>query len=214
MRPDQTFPRTCKALIILAARGFLFDPAGMLSRFLSFQALCSTWNLSAKLMSPRDLSERFDEHIADSLSLAPYLLSRPGNFRTLVDIGAGAGFPSMPLCLLLPELRAVIIERNETKATFLRNAVKNFAIANATILSKNYPHLELPQTTLTYTARAVETPSEIDQEILRRLKPEDIYLAQRDISHLAGIHARTVEKLDDEFRAAGLRRGTLHRIAG
>ena len=212
MTSENLFPKTRAVLAALGRLGFEFQESTLLDRAGEFRRLCSTWNLSAKLMSPTDLSERFDDHVADSLSLAPYLRDGAAPPTALVDVGAGAGFPGIPLCLLAPTLQTFEIERSETKATFLRQALSRLMIDQAKVLQENFPQVSLPDMTLVYTARAVESPADVDRAIIKRLKPGDSYLVQRQVPELSGNQTATVEKLEDEFSKSGLRRGVLYRI--
>ena len=68
--------------------------------------------------APSDLVAR---HVLDSL--APLMVLTAGHPRTLADIGSGAGFPGIPLALFLPETQVTLVEKQERRCRFLRNAV-------------------------------------------------------------------------------------------
>ncbi len=212
MNAETSYPLTRRALDLLGGRGVLVDAVRYLTRIDEYRGLCSTWNLSAKLMSPTDLAGKFDDHVADSLTLAPYLMPEQGSPATLVDIGSGAGFPGLPLRLALPELRAILIERSATKALFLRQVIRQLGLDSVSIEERNYPDVVLPSSALVYTARAVEHPGSVDKMILRHLREGDTYLAQRKLASTAGNRTFRVEKVDDDFGNAGLRRGNLYRV--
>ena len=212
MASDSHFPLSRKSLGLLLARGFDLDVESVIQSFEQYWSLSSTWNLSAKLMSTSDLADRFDDHIADSLSLAPYLFEDHASAPTLVDIGAGGGLPGIPLCLAFRNLSAIEVERSEVKATFLRQAVARLGLHLTRVQQENYPAIVLPDTPIIYTARAVEKPAQVDLEILKRLGARDVYLAQRTLPGVSEFPTLRVEKLDDEFTELGLRRGVLYRV--
>jgi 16S rRNA (guanine527-N7)-methyltransferase len=60
-----------------------------------------------------DPADALDRHVADSLSglIVPAVRAA----RTLGDIGAGAGFPGLPLAIALPEARVDLIEATRRK---------------------------------------------------------------------------------------------------
>lgn len=84
------------------------------------------WNPTHGLISgeggsretPPDLIPR---HFLDSL--APWPVLRSLSFRTLVDVGSGAGFPGIPLALFFPETRVVLVEKQKRRCDFLKNVV-------------------------------------------------------------------------------------------
>ena len=58
------------------------------------------------------------KHFADSLSLLPFL---PGAPFSLVDVGTGAGFPSVPLALLRGDMRLTLLDSLQKRLTFLES---------------------------------------------------------------------------------------------
>ena len=73
-------------------------------------------NITA-ISSPRDT---IIKHFLDSLSI---IESLPGSGR-LADIGSGGGFPGIPIKIVRPALKVVLIEAARKKANFLRQAVR------------------------------------------------------------------------------------------
>ncbi len=52
---------------------------------------------------------------------------------TVLDIGTGAGFPGIPLAIVLPEVQFVLADSTQKKARFVELAVQSLALANVTI---------------------------------------------------------------------------------
>lgn len=202
-------PKAEEAIGLLRAEVDL--PDDLLTRFAEYRTLCSTWNLSAKLMSPTDLRERFDEHLADCLGLVPYVNSHLARHpeSTLVDVGAGGGLPGLVIALAMRLLPVWEIERSETKCLFLRQAVARLGLDKARILQGNFPGIALPAGPIIYTARATEASATVDRAIAEKIRSHDLYLAQRDVTQLVGVMVRPLE---DAFSAGGLRRGVLNSI--
>lgn len=66
-------------------------------------------------------------HIADSLVAADLLRGR----ETIADVGAGAGFPGLPLAIALPEARFDLIEAARRKTDTIARLIAAAGIANA-----------------------------------------------------------------------------------
>ncbi|HMN83588.1 MAG TPA: 16S rRNA (guanine(527)-N(7))-methyltransferase RsmG [Burkholderiaceae bacterium] len=83
------------------------------------------WNGVYNLTSVRDREKMRPVHLLDSLSiLRPLQQAADGaTAPLLVDVGTGAGLPGLPLALLWPTLRLVLVEPVGKKVAFLRQAV-------------------------------------------------------------------------------------------
>ncbi len=204
------FPQTTKALNVLLSLGIDIDHDTFLARIEVFHRLCSTWNLAAKLMSKGDLGERFDEHIADSLTLCPEIQGRPD--LAYVDIGSGGGFPALPIAVALGDRAVWLVERSERKSDYLRQALRALDLPSGHVVAGQYPlQLDAPKGRI-YTARAVERPEAFDSELIKQLRPGDVYLMQREAA-TAGVHGVTeCVPVHDAFEGSGLRRGKLYRL--
>jgi len=204
------FPLTLRALDILGGLGIHVDPPTVLEQISAFRRVCSTWNLSAKLMSKGDLEEQFDAHIADSLTLAPQLHGLPA--LHYVDIGSGGGFPAIPLAAALPGKSCLMVERSQTKVDYLRQAIRALDAKTLRVSLGQYPcPLDLPVGRI-YTARAVEKPEVFDPLLAAALEREDVYLMQRASSLDSIRDTFHVSEITDAFSETGLRRGVLYRV--
>jgi 16S rRNA (guanine527-N7)-methyltransferase len=73
-----------------------------------------------------------DDHLADSL-VALELDHVPWSTGTIADLGAGAGFPGLPLAIALPDARVVLVESNTRKCDFLRSTVRRLGLDNVEV---------------------------------------------------------------------------------
>jgi 16S rRNA (guanine527-N7)-methyltransferase len=78
------------------------------------------WNNHFNLTSKSALADIERVHFLDSLTLLPLLLREVPMPARLIDIGSGAGFPGIPVKLLMPEFRMTLVEATGKKAHFLR----------------------------------------------------------------------------------------------
>lgn len=94
-------------------------------------------------------------HIVDSLSVLEYI--RPG---TLCDVGAGAGFPSLPLAIYSEELQVTALDATAKKTAFMNAAalevgVPNFCAVNGRAEELFAPGMPMRESFDTVIARAV-----------------------------------------------------------
>lgn len=88
----------------------------------AFADLFQKWAKAINLVAPSTASDLWTRHIADSAQLF-VLNPRP---VTWVDLGSGGGFPGIITGILLSELGngwIHLVESNNKKASFLRNAI-------------------------------------------------------------------------------------------
>ncbi|MBO6717148.1 MAG: 16S rRNA (guanine(527)-N(7))-methyltransferase RsmG [Rhizobiaceae bacterium] len=91
-------------------------------RLKGFEALFGKWAARINLAAPSTLPQLWDRHILDSAQILPLA---PAAQRWL-DLGSGGGFPGAVLAILLherPGASIALVESNNKKAAFLRNAL-------------------------------------------------------------------------------------------
>jgi len=89
------------------------------------------WNRKINLTALKSDEEIVVKHFLDSLSLSLVVHQKPEN---LVDIGPGAGFPSLPLKIFLPRMQCTLIESSGKKAKFLQHLIKKLDLQNVTLI--------------------------------------------------------------------------------
>jgi 16S rRNA (guanine527-N7)-methyltransferase len=83
--------------------------------------LLLAWTAAINLTAIREPVAAAREHVLDSLVAVPLLRAR--NAPDLLDLGSGGGFPGLPLAIVLPRVRTVLVESVGKKATFLATVV-------------------------------------------------------------------------------------------
>ncbi|HEU5100100.1 MAG TPA: 16S rRNA (guanine(527)-N(7))-methyltransferase RsmG [Roseiflexaceae bacterium] len=89
------------------------------------------WNERVNLTAITDEPGIATRHFLDSLRCALSWGPKP---ESLIDIGAGAGFPGLPLKILRPELRLTLVESIAKKATFLRHIADTLGLAHVEVV--------------------------------------------------------------------------------
>lgn len=86
------------------------------------------WNRSVNLVSVRDLTGLAVRHFLDSLTVLPLLPEDP---FSLIDLGAGAGLPGIPLKLVRNDVSLFLVDSSRKKISFLRNVIRRLGLAGA-----------------------------------------------------------------------------------
>lgn len=100
--------------------GIILDDMA-LDRFDKYAELLVEWNGKMNLTAITEPEEIEVKHFLDCLMLPKYF-----NFdyiQTVIDVGAGAGFPSMPLLIYKPDLCLTMMDAINKRLTFLDTAV-------------------------------------------------------------------------------------------
>ncbi|MBQ7380054.1 MAG: 16S rRNA (guanine(527)-N(7))-methyltransferase RsmG [Clostridia bacterium] len=88
-------------------------------------------NKTHNLTAIRDVPGVITKHFADSLTISAYI---PQN-ATLLDVGTGGGFPTLPLAVARPDLSITAIDSTAKKIAHVQATAKKFNLTNVTALS-------------------------------------------------------------------------------
>ncbi len=98
-------------------------------KLLQYLALLEKWNQVYNLTAIRDRGKMVGGHLLDCLAVIPYLTG-----PRVLDVGSGAGFPGIPFAVARPDLQIALLDSNHKKAAFLRQAVADLQLKNATVI--------------------------------------------------------------------------------
>lgn len=118
-----------------------------------YSQILRTWQTKMNLIAPSTLSDIQKRHIDDSAQLADYMPQG----ATVLDMGSGAGFPSVVLAIF--GWKVIAIESIRKKANFLEEIRSKLDLQNLKIVNnrvenylKQMPNSE--KKTIVFTARA------------------------------------------------------------
>lgn len=123
-----------------------------LERLDRFVELLERWNRKINLVAPATLGQVWQRHVLDSAQLLPLA---PENATHWLDLGSGGGFPGIIIAILAvelqPDLSVTLVESDQRKCAFLRNAAVGLKVR---VLSKRVEQLP-PQQADVISARAL-----------------------------------------------------------
>ncbi|MDR2086077.1 MAG: 16S rRNA (guanine(527)-N(7))-methyltransferase RsmG [Dysgonamonadaceae bacterium] len=74
----------------------------------ALSGLYTAWNSKINLISRKDIGNLYEKHILHSLGIAKVI--RFTDHSAVLDVGTGGGFPGIPLAILFPNVRFLLID--------------------------------------------------------------------------------------------------------
>lgn len=142
-------------------------------KLLAFQAELEKWNFTYNLTAIRDPAEMVTRHLLDSLAVRPYLKGR------VLDVGAGAGLPCIPVAIVAPELHLTGIDSVGKKARFMRHAHRTLALSNFEALEGRVEALAAGPGYDTITSRAFASLADFFGLTRHLLKADGVWVAMK-----------------------------------
>ena len=137
--PSADAPDALAALDAEAARLGLALDADARARFARYLALLAEWRGRAGLTSVTDPDAVQRRHFGESLALLAALREAgaltPGRPAEVVDVGAGAGFPGVPMRIAEPALRLTLVESHKRRARFLRTLADELGLDGVEVVA-------------------------------------------------------------------------------
>jgi len=98
-------------------------------RLAYFAELVSEKNEFVNLISRKDIDSIIEKHVFISSYITKYIPEKCTNF---LDIGTGGGFPGIPIAILKPEMRGVLVDSTKKKIDAVKEFIDKLKIGNLT----------------------------------------------------------------------------------
>ena len=169
-----------------------------LEQFDVYAELLVEWNSKMNLTAITEPDEIVIKHFADSLAFLEHAVL-PENAR-VIDVGTGAGFPTVPLLIARPDIKLTLLDALNKRLTFLDEVLKKCGLtaelvhSRAEELGKNNEYRERYDIA---TARAVAPMNVLSEYCLPFVKVggcfaalkgsnDDVSAAEKAINELGG----------------------------
>ncbi|WP_209125217.1 16S rRNA (guanine(527)-N(7))-methyltransferase RsmG [Alkalihalobacillus sp. BA299] len=161
-------------------KGISLSPTQLEQFNIYYQTLVE-WNEKMNLTAITEENEVYLKHFFDSISAAFYYdFSKPSK---IIDVGAGAGFPSIPLKICFPQLHVSIVDSLNKRIGFLNHLADrlhlddvSFFHDRAELFGKNKDHREKYDIVM---ARAVARMPVLSELCLPLVKVSGTFIAMK-----------------------------------
>jgi 16S rRNA (guanine527-N7)-methyltransferase len=113
--------------------------ARQVSAFERYEEALLEWNSRFNLTAIRDMEGIRSKHFLDSLSCLLVMRDNPPG--RLIDVGTGAGFPGIPLKIILRDMRLTLVESVGKKAEFCRHIISTLRMENVDVMQSRAEEL-------------------------------------------------------------------------
>ena len=147
--------------------------------FETYYDYLTEWNQKINLTALSGKENVYLKHFVDSLTLV-YLMKL--DKQTLLDVGSGAGFPSIPLKILFPEIKITIVDSQKKRINFLKGLTEKLGI-NATLIHgriETHTHKGLYDIV---TARAVARLNALCELCVPFVKEDGHFVAYKGVNY-------------------------------
>ena len=139
-------------------------------QFFEYMKLLIDWNEKINLTAITEPEEIITKHFIDSLTILKYIK----NDYKIVDVGTGAGFPGIPLCIMNPTIKMTLVDSLNKRLIFLQEVVNTLKLKNIEIVHARAEELgqniKYRETFDVATSRAVANLSTLSEYLIPLVK--------------------------------------------
>jgi len=90
--------------------------------------LYEEWNAQINVISRKDMEHFYEHHVLHSLAIAKVIQFKP--MAEVLDVGTGGGFPGIPLAIMFPESRFMLIDSIGKKIKVVSSVIESLGLTN------------------------------------------------------------------------------------
>jgi 16S rRNA (guanine(527)-N(7))-methyltransferase GidB len=161
-----------------------------INQFDAYYQMLVEWNQKMNLTTITSKEDVYLKHFYDSITMAFY---HQLDNQSICDIGAGAGFPSIPLKIIFPNLKITIVDSLNKRISFLNHLTKHLELTNVTAISKRSEEYALThrESFDIVSARAVARLNILNELCLPLVKEKGYFIALKGYQGLEEIKEAT-----------------------
>lgn len=97
-------------------------------QFMLYKDLIKEWNEKVNLTAITEDEEIIKKHFIDSIKCLKFDGVRKAG--SLIDVGTGAGFPGIPISIMMPEINIVLLDSLNKRVNFLNLVIEKLQLKN------------------------------------------------------------------------------------
>ena len=101
-----------------------------MEQFQKYMELLIEWNEKMNLTAITEESQIWEKHFYDSILPFSHL-----TFKTMCDVGSGAGFPGIPVKIVFPQVRMTLVEPLQKRCRFLNEVKEQLGLENMEVVN-------------------------------------------------------------------------------
>lgn len=102
--------------------GLTFDE-DKYNKFIKYKDMLKDWNEKINLTAITDDEAIIKKHFIDSLKI--FRFTDLKNCKKVIDIGTGAGFPGIPMKIIMPDIEIVLLDSLNKRVKFLNEVINS-----------------------------------------------------------------------------------------
>ncbi len=153
-----------------------------IEKFRKLEELYLDWNGKINVISRKDMEHFYERHVLHSLGIAKVMQFLPG--ANVLDVGTGGGFPGIPLAILFPETKFLLVDSIGKKIKVVQEVAEAAGIKN--IEAKKERAEEVKGKFDFVVSRAVTTLPDFIKWVETKIKRESRNTMQNGILYLKG----------------------------
>ena len=97
-----------------------------IEKFYKYMELLLEWNKKINLTAITDEDEIILKHFIDSLTVLKYINEND----KIIDVGTGAGFPGIPIAIMMPNVKITLLDSLNKRINFLNEVIRELDLKN------------------------------------------------------------------------------------
>ena len=152
-----------------------------INKFIKYMDLLKEWNKKINLTAIKDDIEIVKKHFIDSISIVKSGVLKDG--MSLIDVGTGAGFPGIPIKIIMPKMRILLLDSLSKRVKYLNEVVTTLELKDIEVIhGRAEEYSKKPEFREKFdiaTARAVANLSTLSEYCIPYVKINGFFIAMK-----------------------------------